>query len=117
MRIAATKGATKVPSVSCRHRACRIFALLPVAASILFAANPALTLQVSSETGPPGGYAQFKVSLTSPTLVSSGSVTMNFDPAIFGNITSVAAFSATGDQTGYATLNGTQLAAYFRSST
>lgn len=117
MRIAAMKVTTKVPSVSRRHSSCRILTLLPLAASILFAANPALTLQVSSETAPPGGYAQFKVSLTAPTLISSGSATMNFDPTIFGPAASVAAFSATGDQTGYATLNGTQLAAYFRSAT
>ncbi len=116
-RSAATTDTTTAPSVSSRHTSCRIFTLLPLAATILFAANPALTLQVSNETAPPGGFAQFKVSLTSPALVSSASVTMNFDPTIFGNIASVAAFSATGDQTGYATLNGTQLEAYFSSST
>jgi hypothetical protein len=41
---------------------------------------------------------------------------MNFDPAIFGTVASVAAFSATGDQTGYATLQGQQVVAGFTSS-
>lgn len=71
---------------------------------------------MSSETAPPGGYAQFKIFLTAPALVSTGSVSMTFDPTIFGNIASVAAFSATGDQTGFATLNATQVTAYFRST-
>ncbi len=74
-----------------------------------------ITLQVSSETAPPGGYAQFKISLTAPALVTSGSVTMDFDPAIFGNIASVAAFSATGDQSGYATPQGLHVLASFTS--
>lgn len=99
-----------------RHSSWRILLLLFLA-NILCGANPALTLQVSNETAPPGGYAQFKISLTTPTLISSGSVTMNFDPTIFGNIASVAAFSATGDQAGYASLNGTQVTAYFSAPT
>ncbi len=40
---------------------------------------------------------------------------MSFDPTIFGNIASVAALSASGDQTGFATLTGTQVTAYFSS--
>ena len=102
-----------------RHGSCIFFPqllLLALAGNILGAANPSIAVQVSSETAPPGGYAQFKVSLTTPTLVSSASVSMTFDPAIFGNIASVAAFSATGDQTGFATLNGAQLMVYFSSS-
>ncbi len=96
------------------YRSALFFTLL---SNVLLAANPSISLHVSSETEPPGGYAQFKISLASPTLVSSGSVSMNFDPAIFGNIVSAAAFSATGDQTGFATLNGAQVTAYFSSST
>jgi uncharacterized protein (TIGR03437 family) len=95
---------------------CRPVLFFALLSSVLFAANPALTLQVSSETAPPGGYAQFKISLTAPALVSSASVTMNFDPTIFGNITNVAAFSATGDQTGSAVLNGTQVVSSFTSA-
>ncbi len=90
--------------------------LLALLSNVVFAAAPGITLQVSSETAPSGGYAQFKISLTTPTLVSSASVNMNFDPTIFGNIASVAAFSATGDQTGYATPKGMNVLASFTSA-
>jgi uncharacterized protein (TIGR03437 family) len=40
---------------------------------------------------------------------------MSFDPTIFGSVASVAAFSASGDQTGFATLSGAQVTAYFSS--
>ena len=90
--------------------------LLALLSNVLFAAAPGITLQVSSETAPPGGYAQFKIALTTPALVSGGSVIMNFDPAIFGPATGLAALSATGDQTGSATLAGQQVVATFTSS-
>lgn len=90
--------------------------LLALLSNVLSAAAPAITLQVASETAPPGGYAQFKISLTTPTLVSSGSVTLNFDPTIFGQATGLAAFSATGDQTGSATIQGQQVVATFTSA-
>lgn len=93
---------------SFRHTRCLLLALV---ASPLYAANPAITLQVSSETAPPGGYAQFKISLTAPALVSTASISMTFDPTIFGPVANVAAFSATGDQIGYANVNGQQLTA------
>jgi len=83
----------------------------------LSAANPTITLQVSSETAPStGGTAQFKIYLTQPALVSTASISMTFDPTIFGQILNVAAFSATGDQAGYANINGQQLTASFSSS-
>ena len=95
-------------SVYFRH-SCRIvlslFLLLEISPGVLFAANPTITLQVSSETAPPGGYAQFKITLTEPALVATAGISMKFDPAIFGDVTSFAAFSAAGDQVGsYSTL-------------
>jgi uncharacterized protein (TIGR03437 family) len=90
--------------------------LLALVPSSLCGANPTLTLQVSSETAPPGGTAQFKISLSAPALVSTASISMTFDPAIFGPILNVAAFSATGDQAGYANVNGQQLTASVSSS-
>jgi len=74
-------------------------ALLPNIAS---AANPTVILQVSSETAPPGGYAQFKFYLTQPARISSAGIAIQFDPSIFGGPSSIAAFSATGDQIGSA---------------
>lgn len=75
----------------------------------LGAASATITAQVSSETAPPGAYAQFKIFLTAPALVSQASISMKFDPTIFGPPTSVAAFSATGDQTGRGGASGVAL--------
>jgi hypothetical protein len=55
------------------------FAALPNIAS---AANPIITLQVSSEQHP-GGYAQFKLYLTQPARISSSGMSIQFDPSIF----------------------------------
>jgi hypothetical protein len=102
-----------------RHNPWSVFTqltLFALSANCLSAANPAITLQVSSETAPPGGYVQFKISLASPALVSTASVSMTFDPAIFGNIANVARFSATGDQVGYASVKGRQVTANFSSA-
>jgi hypothetical protein len=56
-----------------RHSSCIFFPqllLLVLAGNVPGAANPSVTVQVSSETAPPGGYAQFKISLSVPALVS-----------------------------------------------
>jgi uncharacterized protein (TIGR03437 family) len=90
--------------------------LLALSASSLFAANPSIALQISSETAPAGGTAQFKIFVTPPALVSTASISMTFDPNFFGPILNVAAFSATGDQAGYANVNGQQLTASVSSS-
>jgi hypothetical protein len=94
----------------------RLASLLCAAAFALGATTPTLSLQVSSETAPPGGYVQFKISPSAPALVSSASISIDFDPAIFGNIANVAAFSATGDQLGYATVQGQHVTASFTAS-
>src|SRR5579862_2712876 len=86
---------SSVVTVPFRHNSWRIFhqlLLFALLANVLWAANPSITLQVSSETAPPGGYAQFKISLTSPALVSSAGLAMKLDPTIFGPVASVAAF-------------------------
>jgi uncharacterized protein (TIGR03437 family) len=103
-----------------RHSPWAVFSLLvllALATNALGAANPSIVLQVSSETAPPGGYAQFKVSLTSPALIGSGAISMDFDPAVFGNVANVAIFSATGDALGYANVSAQHVAAYFSSAT
>jgi len=40
---------------------------------------------------------------------------MTFDPSVFGPVAQLAVFSATGDQIGYATVNGQTVSAYFSS--
>ena len=78
-------------------------------------ANPELALRVQSETAPAGGWAQFKVFAATPHLVVGGTISMDFDPAVFGSIASVAVFSATGDALGYANVNGQHVDAHFSS--
>jgi uncharacterized protein (TIGR03437 family) len=78
-------------------------------------ANRELALRVSSETAPAGGWAQIRVFAAAPHLVAGGSISMDFDPAIFGSIASVAVFSATGDALGYANVNGQHVDAHFSS--
>jgi uncharacterized protein (TIGR03437 family) len=68
-----------------------------------------LTLQISSETAPPGGWAQIKISSPTPQLVTGGRLVMKFDSAVFGPISSVAVFSAQGDAVGIATVSGQSL--------
>lgn len=71
----ATTNRGSVFAVPFRHSSWRIFAQLPFVALLgnaLFAANPSITLQVSSETAPPAGYAQFKISLIVPQGVTPG---------------------------------------------
>jgi uncharacterized protein (TIGR03437 family) len=81
--------------------------LLALLAGPLPAAD--LTLQISTETAPPGGWAQIKISSPTPQLISSGRLVMKFDSAVFGPISSVAVFSAQGDAVGIATVSGQSL--------
>jgi uncharacterized protein (TIGR03437 family) len=81
------------------------------------AASPAsLTLRVSSETAPPGGWTQIKVFASTPASVASASITMDLDPTVFSSITKVAAFSAAGDAMGYANVNGLHVDAHVSSA-
>src|ERR1035438_9351404 len=59
---------------------CVILTQLVLLTVPLSAAN--LTLQISSETAPPGGWAQIKISSPTPQLISSGRLVMQFDPAV-----------------------------------
>jgi uncharacterized protein (TIGR03437 family) len=92
------------------YGACVIPVLL---ACPLFADN--LSLQISSETAPAGGWAQIKVYSATPQLVASGRILMKFDPAVFAGVAGVAAFSAQGDAVGVATVNGLSLDVTFSS--
>jgi uncharacterized protein (TIGR03437 family) len=83
----------------------------------MLAATPPgqLALRVANERAPAGGWAQIKIFAVEPKTVVAGSIAMDFDPAIFGSIASVAVFSATGDTFGYARVQGTHLEAHFSS--
>ena len=79
------------------------------------AAAAPLTLQISQETAPAGGWVQLKISLAVPALVGSGRIVMDLDPSVFGNIGKVSVFSAAGDAYGIATAQGQHLDASFTS--
>ncbi|HEV3199687.1 MAG TPA: hypothetical protein VGZ73_17405, partial [Bryobacteraceae bacterium] len=81
------------------------------------AANANLALQVSAETAPPGGWAQIKIFLTTPALVSSGRIVMDFDPSVFRALGTAGVFGASGDAYGAATISGLHLDAQFFSPT
>ena len=91
--------------------------LLVLSASASGAASANLTLQVSAETAPPGGWAQIKISLAAPALVGSGRIVMDFDPSVFTAIASPGVFGASGDAYGAATISGLHLDAQFFSPT
>ncbi len=74
---------------------------------------PSLTLRIVAENTPAGGSVQLKVYLAAPLQVASGAITINFDPSIFGDVTTVALFSASGDGVGYGEFVGGPLDAHF----
>ena len=79
------------------------------------ASTPTLTLAVANESAPAGTWTQIKVFLSAPRQVTGGGFSMDFDPSVFGDVSSVALFSATGDAAGYAHVNGKHIDAHFLS--
>jgi uncharacterized protein (TIGR03437 family) len=102
-------------SESFRHRACGILSLFLALASAHAATTPALNVAISQETAPPGATVQIKLSLSAPAAVSSGELALDLDPKVFGPVTAIANFSAAGDASGYATINGAHLDIHFAS--
>jgi uncharacterized protein (TIGR03437 family) len=94
--------------------------LIPARVAILFlclsAASAAdLILEVSTETAPPGGWAQIKMFAAKPQTIASGRIVADLDPVVFGDIQSVGLFSANGDAYGSANLSGQHVDAQFHS--
>lgn len=98
-----------------RPNGCSFLPRLLLFAPALTAIAAPLTLQISNEAAPPGGSAQIKVWASAPTLIASGALSIDFDPSIFGPVAQLAVFSATGDQVGYANVNGEHLDVHFSS--
>ncbi len=85
----------------------RLAALLILATPATWAdSSDPLRLRISSETAPPGGLAQIKLFAERPVLVTQGSLKLDFDPAVFGDVVTATVFSATGDAAGAATVKG-----------
>jgi uncharacterized protein (TIGR03437 family) len=94
--------------------ACGILTLLCFRASAQ-TAPAALNLRVSSEVAPAGSSVQFKLRADSPALISSGAFTIDLDPAVFGEISDVTVFGASGDALGYARVAGRHAEVHFSS--
>jgi len=95
------------------------WALFLAFAGVLWASGPAsspLAITVSSETAPAGTWTQLKIFLNPPASVSGGNIAMDLDPAVFGDIASVAVFSPNGDALGYANVSQQHVDAHFESS-
>ncbi len=81
-----------------------------------FADSPAnLVLRVQNQSAVRGGWVQLQVFATAPACVASGSIHMNLDPAIFGDVAGVGIFSAAGDAIGEVTVNSGAVDAIFQS--
>jgi len=61
---------------------------------------------VTSSVVAPGGTAQMIVTLASPVNITQGRLKVDLDAGVFGSITAVQVFSASGDQQGAAQLQG-----------
>ncbi|HSP69363.1 MAG TPA: hypothetical protein VLN48_16670, partial [Bryobacteraceae bacterium] len=103
-------------SVSPRHTSGTILITALLFAAGLHAADAPLQLQISSETAPPGGWAQIKIFASKPALISSGSITISLDPTVFGSPTDASVFSANGDAAGLGYFNSPLLGIDFGSS-
>src|SRR6266699_5716657 len=101
-------------AVPIRRMTCVILALSGAGCS-LFAQNP-LTLQISNQTAPAGSVVQIKVFSAAPASIASGSIAIDLDPAVFGEISGIAVFSANGDAMGYANVHGQHADAHFSSA-
>ena len=74
-----------------------------------------ISLVVSRETAPAGGWVQFKVRLDAPRRVTAGGLSFDFDPTVFGPAGNMAVFSPSGDAMGYAHVSGTHVDVSFSS--
>src|ERR1700736_2392710 len=72
----------------------------------LHADSAAVTALISCPVVPPGGTAQITVMLPSPLAITHGRFQIDVDPSVFGDISAIHVFSASGDQQGVAKLQG-----------
>src|SRR5580658_7502440 len=55
---------------------------------------PALALNVSIASAPPGGTTQIRIFSNTPQLLTDGGFSITLDPTVFGAVTNAAVFSA-----------------------
>jgi uncharacterized protein (TIGR03437 family) len=95
----------------------RLAVVLAVAGAAMVQGGAPLTLQISSETAPPGGYAQFKIAPSTPALISSGLLIVQFDATVFQSIISASVLSADGDALGSVYVSNLTVTVQFYSTT
>jgi hypothetical protein len=96
------------------HTACGILTLIFLIGAPGARAQ-SLNVVTSNETAPPGATVEIMFTLAQPAGVSSGELALNLDPTVFGAVTAIAAFSASGDAAGYASVSGNQVDIHFAS--
>src|ERR1700732_2057002 len=109
--------------VPVRHSVCsvsihRLMLALLIAAPLR--ADPpqaSLITRFASPTVPPGGTAQVQLFLAEPHALATGSVIVDFDATVFGDVLAADVFSATGDQFGTANIKGSHVDVEFQSTT
>lgn len=77
-----------------------------VVAISLHSGTASITAIVSCPAVAPGGTAQITVMLPAPLAITHGRFTIDLDSAVFGEISAIHVFSASGDQQGVAKLQG-----------
>ena len=75
----------------------------------------AIELQITANDTPPGGTAQIRIALAAPIPIAGGNLSMELDPSVFGSISAVDVFSATGDQMGFSRVQDRHLDVQFYS--
>ena len=96
-----------------------VWLALATATAALRADVPTLPLAVNVSTAgvPAGAIAQIRITLASPHQISSCTLSLDLDPAVFDTPVEAEVFGATGDQQGTALITGTRVDLNFTSDT
>jgi hypothetical protein len=82
-------------------------------ATALTGAISAQTIRFGPGSSPAGTSAQLAIQMSQPVPLTKGRIVVALDPTIFGDADGVELHGATGDQYGYATLDGRRAAIHF----
>jgi uncharacterized protein (TIGR03437 family) len=92
----------------------RIFGCLFAFACVGHAAGT-VSLQISNESAPAGGFAQIKIYAAKPTAIASGHIVVSMDRSVFYDNSVVGLFGANADASGVAMVTGGQIDIQFSS--
>lgn len=77
--------------------------------------NTRLPICIGSESAAPGGMVQMKVAISEPKPITSGTTQLTFDPTLFSSVDGIALMNSTGNVSGAAVENGTDVSIRFTS--